>query len=70
MGFELVALVFLSVAFVIGGSLICVFAFTLIFRKGPYHSEKNPKGLPKYKSRIDTQDIPIEHSHGHQEPHV
>ena len=71
MGFELVALIFLSVAFVAGGSMICFYTFTMIWKKGPYyHPVRNPKGLPRYKSRIDTKDIPVEHSHGHQEPHV
>lgn len=68
---ELVALILLSITFVTGGSLICFYTFTMIWKKGPYyHPVKNKSALPKYKKRKDVCDIPIEHSHGHQEPHV
>ena len=68
--FDIFALVFLSVAALLIGSLICTYAYVRIFKGGLYHSEKNPKGLPKYKTRKDTAHIPVEHSHGHTEPHV
>ena len=68
--FDIFALVFLSVAALLIGTLLCTYAYVKIFKGGPYHSEKNPKGLPKYKTRKDTAHIPVEHSHGHSEPHV
>ena len=68
--FDIVALVFLSVAALIIGSLLSVYFYVHAFKGGPYHSEKNPKGLPNYRKRKDVMHIPVEHSHGHSEPHV
>lgn len=60
----------LFTAFVAGASIICFFTFMTIYKGGPYYSEKNKKGLPKYKRRKDTYNLDPELSHGHNEPHV
>ena len=46
--FDIFALVFLSVAALLIGSLLCTYAYVKIFKGGPYHSEKNPKETDSY----------------------
>ena len=60
----------LFVSFVLGASIILFFAFMKIYKGGPYYSEKNKRGLPKYKTRRDTCNLDPELTHGHHEPHV
>lgn len=57
-------------AFVAFGAIIIVFAYLKVYKGGPYYSEKNKRGLPKYKNRIDTCNLDPELTHGHHEPHV
>lgn len=68
---EAIALFVLGVTFIAGGSLISYYAILRLWKGGVhFHPEKNPNGTPNYKNRKDVCDIPIEHSHGNQEPHV
>jgi|TARA_B100001093_G_scaffold490763_1_gene530155 hypothetical protein len=62
-GFDLVALVFLSVAAMTGASVITLFAYLRVFGK-----KRNE--LPDYKKRKDSHNIDPALAHGHHEPHV
>ena len=62
-GFDLVALVFLSVAAMTGASVITLFAYLRVFGK-----KRNE--LPDYKKRKDSHNIAPALAHGQHEPHV
>lgn len=62
-GFDLVALLFLSVTAMTGASIITMFAYFKVL--GRRRNE-----LPNYRNRKDIVNVDPELTHGHHEPHI
>ena len=62
-GFDLLALLFLSVTAMTGASIITMFAYSRVLGR-----KRNE--LPNYKKRKDTHNVDPALAHGHHEPHV
>ena len=62
-GFDLLALLFLSVTAMTGASIITMFAYSRVLGR-----KRNE--LPNYKKRKDTHNVDPSLAHGHHEPHV